>query len=62
MLKKFVQNQKKTSHYFLCVLSEIKIFAPVLHPLSNFFSFGVPKGKKFPLGHQMEKTSFGGPK
>ena len=40
----------------------MKKIALVLHPLSKFFSFGVPKGEKLPLGHQMEKTSFGGPK
>ena len=25
-------------------------------PMSKFFSFGVPKGKKLPLGHQLEKN------
>jgi hypothetical protein len=39
-----------------------KKFAPVLHPLTKFFSFGLPNGKELPLGDQMEKTSFEGPK
>ena len=35
-----------------------KEFAPALPPLSNFFPFGVPKGKKASFGGPKEKKSF----
>ena len=49
MLKKNCQNQKKE-------------FASARPALSNFFPFGVPKGKTSFGGPNGKKKSFGGPK